>query len=101
RFAALIVDVRAPADALSTAISQVKTLLERLPQALTERDLARARAAVSSREEDARTSPRRRLIDLWSGNTSESIGNVQLATFGDWLSATVRESSFVVVEGRP
>ncbi len=100
---ALVIDVRAPSDALAAAAGEVKALLLRLPTAVTDADLARAALAVERREEEARADPRRRLIDLWAGRPPRSPATTRpsLAGWRTFLAATLRETALTVVEARP
>jgi hypothetical protein len=99
RASALLVDVRAPADQIGEAAARVKDLLTNLPQRVTDADLARAEAALARREREARTSPRRRLISLWSG--APPAAKTSLAAWRGWMTAALIESALVIVEARP
>lgn len=103
RAAALVIDVRAPADSLTEAVAEVKGLLTRLGQAgPSEADLSRALAMAASRDAEARYSPRQRLIDLWSGAPpGPPAARPSVAAWRDWLASALGESSLVVVEARP
>jgi len=115
RAAALIVDVRAPADQITDAAQRVQALLGGLAQRVTDADLARAEGILARREREARADPRRRLIDLWSdraaapapgaaapGGARQATGaRMNLAAWRTWLKATLAESALVVVEARP
>jgi hypothetical protein len=101
RSAALVVDVRAPADSLDAAIAEAKSALAKLAQGgATDALLARAASAASRRRRLADADPRRRLVDAWSGAPATR-ATPTLAAWRDWLSSTLREPSFVVVEARP
>ncbi len=99
RAPALVVDVRASDGGLASALDTVKALLLRLPTAATDADLARAAAAVTRREREARADPRRRLVDLWSGRPPPA-APPSPAAWRSFLGATFTESALVVVEGR-
>jgi hypothetical protein len=98
RAPALVVEVRAPDAGLSSAVSDVKALLLRLPSTATEGDLARAAGIVERREQDARADPRRRLADLWSGRRPSAPGRPSLTAWRAFLGAALREPALVVVE---
>jgi hypothetical protein len=102
RAAALVIDVRAPADLLSGAVSDVRALLGRLSQSgLLAPDVARAVALASRRDAEARADPRRRLIQLWSGRPSPVHEAPAPAALSAFLATTLNESSLVVIEARP
>jgi hypothetical protein len=98
RAPSLVVDVRAPDGSLTSAVSEVKGLLLRLPTAATEADLLRAAAVVERREHEALADPRRRLADLWSGRRGPAPGRPSLTAWRAFLNATLREPALVVVE---
>jgi hypothetical protein len=120
RAPALVIDVRAPEPSLPAAVATVKALVVHLTTAVTDADLARARAALERRQREARADPRRRLTDLWSappaargdGSVGEARGDLRgghdprmvMPTMPAWrafLGATLPEAALVVVEGRP
>ena len=97
----LVIDVRAPSDALATAAADVKALLLRLPGGVTDGDLARAASILEHRDDEARANPRRRLADLWSGRHPGRTPRPTLATWRAFLAAALRDGALVVVEARP
>ena len=120
RAPALVIDVRAPADSLASAVADVKALLLRLATVATEADLTRATSSWDHREDEARADPRRRLTDLWSGlarppprdgdcrggprwvgGDTTARPSASLAAWRAFLGAALREGALVVVEGRP
>ena len=102
RASALVIDVRAPSDALDGVVAEVKALLARLAQGtVTEADLARAEAVRSRRDRDARSEPIRRLVDLWSGRSAAPPPRASIAAWREHLATTLREPALVVVEARP
>jgi hypothetical protein len=102
RAAALVIDVRAPADLLAGAVSDVRTLLTRLAgSGLPASDIARAVALASRRDGEARADPRRRLIQLWSGRSTPVHGAPAPPALATFLATTLNESSLVIIEARP
>ena len=100
----LVIDLRAPSDAVTAAASAVKALLLGLPTTVTEADLARAASTLDRREDDARSDPRRRLADLWSGRRAPQTAPTakpSLAAWRTFLGATLRDGALTVVEARP
>jgi hypothetical protein len=102
RAAALLIDVRAPADSLSEAVAHVKGLLATLGQTgPSEAALARALSASAAKAALARGEPRRRLIDLWTGRPAAPTPRPSQAAWRDFIASALRESSLVIVEARP
>jgi hypothetical protein len=95
----LVVDVRAPGDALPAAVAEARTVLLRLPASVGEAEWGRAVGAWERREQAARSDPRRRLADLWAGRPAAARPN--LASWKAYLAATMREVALLVVEARP
>ncbi len=100
RTAALVVDVRAPADSLDAAVTEVKGALAKLAQRVTEASLSRAIDAAARTRRSALGDPRARLVELWRGVTPAR-PSPALAAWRDWLGSTLRDPSFIVVEARP
>jgi hypothetical protein len=100
RVPALLVDVRAPDGNLAAAVGEAKALLLRLPAAATDADLARAAAVMERRELLARTDPRRRLADLWTGRRAAPPARPSLTAWRAFLTATLREPALAIVEAR-
>lgn len=100
RAAALVVDVRAPGDALGPALEVVKTRLAGLGASATEQELARALGRRERREAARRASPRHRVVDLWLG-ASAAPAAPSLAAWREFLNAAFREANLVVVEAKP
>ncbi|HEU4412465.1 MAG TPA: hypothetical protein VFS43_44900 [Polyangiaceae bacterium] len=68
----LVIELRGSEDALEGAVAQVRALLERLRRgALAAADLERVRGPLGAAWLEARSSPRRRLVDLWRGGGDE------------------------------
>lgn len=102
RAAALIVDVRVPSEAVETTVTDVKALLARLARgAATDADFARAAGLAARRERNELTQPRRRLVDLWSARAPTAIVRPTAVAWREWLAATLREASLVIVEAKP
>jgi hypothetical protein len=102
RAASLVIEVRAPPDALAGAVSSVRALLARLGQTgPTEADLTRARGVAVRRQRESRVDPRRRLIELWSGQAQPAATSPGVAAWRDWIAASLKEGSLVVVEALP
>jgi hypothetical protein len=101
RAPSLVIALRAPDAGLASAVADVKLLLSRLPQSVTDADLARAFAAAERREQEALADPRRRLVDLWSGRKAGRRVRPTLSAFRAFLSDALRDSGLVVVEARP
>ncbi|MCK6592455.1 MAG: hypothetical protein L6Q76_33290, partial [Polyangiaceae bacterium] len=102
RSAALVIDVRAPADSLGDAVAQVKTLLAQLGQSgPTEAALGRAQSIMIARLAQARAEPRRRLVDVWTGRPAAPASRPSLAVWRDFLASSLRDSSLIVIEARP
>jgi hypothetical protein len=95
----LVVDVRAPSDALPAAVAEARTVLLRLPSSVGEAEWGRAVPAWERREQVARADPRRRVADLWAGRAAAARPN--LASWKAYLTATMREVALLVVEARP
>lgn len=92
--------MRAPGDALGSATAQAKFVLTHLGQNLVDADLARAAAALSRRDVDARLDPHARAANLWSG-TAAPRRDVSANALKQWLGSWVREGSLLVVEAHP
>jgi hypothetical protein len=101
RLTAVIIDVRAPPDALATAVTETKALLARLGQTATDADLNRAVAAAARRHRDLRSDPRRRLVDLWTGTARPAPARPQLAAWRTFFAEVLRDTNLVVVEAKP
>lgn len=101
RAPSLVIEVRAPAAAIAAAVAEVKLLLGRMPQALTDADLTRALAAADRRAQEALVDPRRRLADLWAGRAPSPSARPTLAALRAFAADTLREAALVVVESRP
>ncbi|AKT40716.1 hypothetical protein [Chondromyces crocatus] len=103
RAAALVVDVRTSADRLEAVTTRLRELLSGLSQRLTESDLKRAETNLARAERDARTQPRRRLIDLWRDRapTGSAPARVGLAAWRAWLATALAEGALISVEARP
>jgi hypothetical protein len=102
RASALVIDVRAPADSLSDAVAQVKSLLAQLSQTgPTDAALARALSASAARAAQARAEPRRRLVEVWTGRPSLPVARPSLAAWRGFLASSLREGALIVVEARP
>lgn len=101
RAPSLVIDVRAPADGLAAAVTEVKLMLARLPQSAADADLDRAFAEQSRLERDGRADPRRRLVDLWAARTPVSRPKPALAAFRAFLGDTLKDAALIVVEARP
>jgi hypothetical protein len=100
--AALVIDIRAPADLLSPAMTEVRALIARLAQSgLSTADIARAVGLAAQRDSEARAEPRRRLIQRWSGRSSAVREAPVPPALSAFLAATLREEGLVVVEARP
>lgn len=100
RAPALLVDVRAPPDALGPAMVEVRSLLGRLSTAANEGDLARATRLAERRELAARVDPRRRLADLWADRKPAVAAKPTLAAWRAFLAGALKDSALVVVETR-
>jgi hypothetical protein len=101
RASALVVDVRAPSDAIGTASAEAKAVLTRLGASLTDADLARAVAAADRRRAAHRAEPRGRLADLWLHGAESAHPAPTLQALRDFLNGTLREGALIVVEARP
>ncbi len=101
RAPSLVIDVRAPADGLTAAVTEVKLMLARLPQSATDADLDRAFAEQARLEQEGRADPRRRLVDLWAGRGPVSPPKPALAAFRAFLGDALKDASLIVVEARP
>ncbi len=100
RSSALVVEVRAPGDAIGSVTAQAKFVLTHLGQSLVDADLARAAAALSRRDVDARLDPHTRAADLWSGAAAPK-RDVSASALKQWLGSWVREGSLLIVEAHP
>lgn len=104
--AALVIDVRAPSDSLSEAIDQVKALLKELAQnGLSAQAMARAAALSVEASLKARSEPRLRIAELWTGRSTVPESLAQAAPpqpmLKEFLGRVLREESLVVVDARP
>jgi hypothetical protein len=97
----LVVDVRAPPDALATAVTEAKALLGRLDPQVADADLARASAEADRLEREGRADPRGRLADLWSGRKPGPPARPALAAWKAFLAGAFPERALTVVEARP
>lgn len=102
RAAVLVVDVRAPADVLSAAVGDVRALLHRLATAgLSQAELSRASRILAERDLEARSEPRRRLIQLWSGRNAPLRETPAAPALSTFLTTTFQDPSITVIEGLP
>jgi hypothetical protein len=97
----LLVDVRAPTDALDKALRDVRSLLSGLGATVTEGYLSWALYTASERRLAAHTDPRERLFDLWTGRQGGALPAITLAEWRAFLTETFRDTGFVVVEAKP
>ncbi|MFO0757652.1 MAG: hypothetical protein U0359_14240 [Byssovorax sp.] len=100
RAPALVIDVHAPPAGVAAASAEVRQAIGRLSETVTEADLARAYGSLERREQEGRSDPRRRLVDLWSGRAAGPPPRPTLVAFRAFLAAVLRESALVVVEAR-
>lgn len=101
RAPALVIDVRAPADGLTAAVTEVKLMLAHLAQAATDADLDRAFAEQARLDRDGRSDPRSRLVDLWAGRAPVARVKPPLAAFRAFLGQALADAALIVVEARP
>jgi hypothetical protein len=101
RAPSLVIDVRAPSDGLAAAVTEVKLMLARLPQATTEADLDRAFAEQARLDQEGRADPRRRLVDLWAARPPVSRVKPALPAFRAFLGDALKDAALIVVEARP
>lgn len=101
RAAALVIDLRAPSEGLSFAVSEVRALLGRLATTVSDGDLNRASARVTAAEQEARSDPRRRLIDLWSDRRPPTNPKATLAAWRTFLATALRDGTAAVIEAKP
>lgn len=93
----LAIELRGGEDALEGAVAQVRALFERLRQgALGAADLERVRGPLGAAWLEARSSPRRRLVDLWRGGGDER-PEPTLEGWRQWLSAGFFDDRAAVV----
>jgi hypothetical protein len=101
RAPSLVIDVRAPADGLAAAVTEVKLMLTRLPQSTTDADLDRAFAEQARLDQDGRADPHHRLVDLWTARPAVVRIKPTLAAFRAFLGRALADPSLIVVEARP
>lgn len=102
RASALVVDLRAPEDALDDAVAQLRALAKRLAEgALAATDLERAEAALKNAELESSLDPRRRIVDLFAGRESSAASTPSLDAWRAFTKSTLAEEKAVLVVARP
>jgi len=102
RAAALVVDLRAPADLLPGAVAGLKTLFTTMATSgLSPADLQRATDLATRHAAEVRFDPRKRLLALWNGLPAApaKVPTAQAITI--FVGSTLNEASLAVVEAYP
>lgn len=102
RAAALVIDLRAPADLLAGAVTGLKTLLSTLATSgFTPADMQRAQSLAARHASETRFDPRKRLVALWSGRPLAPTPPPSGQTMQIFVASTLNESAVVVIEAYP
>jgi hypothetical protein len=93
----LVVELRGGEEALEGAVTQVRALFERLRRgAVAPADLERVRGPLGAAWAEARSAPKRRLVDLWRGAADEPT-EPTLEAWKHWLGAGFFDDRAAVV----
>lgn len=106
RASALVIDVRAPSDSMSDAIDQVKAVLKDLAEhGVSGPAAVRALGLAAERFGQARTEPKQRLIELWTGHSAVPAAAAASIPFQalsrEFLARVLRDDGLVIVDARP
>jgi hypothetical protein len=102
RAAALIVDLRAPAELLPEAIAALKTLFTTMATSgVAPADMQRVTNLSTHRSFETRFDPRKRLQALWSGPAAPPTPPPTAQALAIFAGSTLNESTLVVVEAYP
>lgn len=91
-----VVHLDAPDGSLDAAVAQTRVLLDRLRAQATDDEARSAIAALASRRRAARMDPRRRVIDLFRGETAPPTAAAVRA-----FAATLHDDALIVAAVRP
>jgi hypothetical protein len=98
---AIVIQLKTREDLLERVVAQTRGLLGQLRQhAAMQQDLDRAQKRRLHRHLVQRLDPRRRLTDLWRGQ-SANLPPVSLSTWRKWMAQTILTESIRVVIAKP
>lgn len=102
RAAALVVDLRAPADLLPGAVAGLKTLFTTIATSgLSPADMQRATDLATRHALDMRFDPRKRLLALWNGQPMKPVVAPTVQAVTIFVGSTLNESALAVIEAYP
>jgi hypothetical protein len=102
RAAALVVDLRAPADLLPGAIAGLKLMFTTLATSgLPPADMQRATELASRHTAETRFDPRKRLMALWNGVSAAPATSPTPKAVTIFVGSTLNESNLAVIEAYP
>lgn len=91
-----VIHLDAPDGSLDAAVAQTRVLLDRLRTATTDDEARSAITLLASRRRSARMDPRRRVIDLFRGDTPPPTTEAVRA-----FAATLRDDALILAAVRP